>query len=132
MSNDTDKYDFFVSYARADNNSGWITGFLDELEARHEEFFPGRKLEKFFDTEAIGAGKDWAHTLYHGVAQSRLFLAFVSPRYLASEWCQREWRAWMDTEIAKHILTDYAEYLFMWSNCVLCNDNRGSQISNSA
>jgi len=27
---------------------------------------------------------------------------------------------------------DYAEYLFMWSNCVLCNDNRGSQISNSA
>jgi tetratricopeptide (TPR) repeat protein len=34
-----------------------------------------------------------------------LIVAFISPNYFASDWCRREWRAWIDTEIAKHILS---------------------------
>ena len=107
MSKDTDQFDFFVSYASADNTTGWVTQFVQQLHAEHAKFFPGRApMVEFFDKKDITAGRDWEHTLHHGIAGSRLFLAFISPNYFASDWCRREWRAWIDTEIAKHILTE--------------------------
>ena len=101
----TEQYDFFVSYARSDNEHGWITQFVEELLAEHRQFAAGRELKPFFDKQEITAGADWQHTLNHGIAHSSLFVAFISPNYFASEWCRKEWRAWIDTEIAKHILT---------------------------
>ena len=106
MPTDQTAYEFFVSYASADNTAGWVTHFIGELLAEHAKFFPGRTLHEFFDKKAIGPGRDWEHTLHHGIARSRLFLAFISPNYFASEWCRKEWRAWIDTEISKHILTE--------------------------
>ena len=102
---DPDSFDFFVSYARADNATGWITRFVEELLAEHRTFAAGRELHPFFDEHAITTGADWRHYLARGVARSKLFLAFISPAYLASEWCRKEWRAWIDAEIARHILT---------------------------
>ena len=98
-------FDFFVSYARSDNTSGWITQFVAELLAEHQKFAAGRELKPFFDQHAITTGADWQLFLAHGIAHSRLFLAFISPHYFASEWCRKEWRAWIDAEIAQHILT---------------------------
>ena len=100
-----DHYDFFVSYSRADNATGWISSFVEELLAEHRRFTGGRELTHFFDKNDIASGADWQHTLNHGIAHSKLFVAFISPNYFASEWCRKEWRAWIDTEIAKHILT---------------------------
>ncbi len=102
---DIDHYDFFVSYARSDNANGWISNFVEELLAEHRKFTAGRELTYFIDKEEIGAGADWQHTLNHGIAHSKLFVAFISPSYFASEWCRKEWRAWIDAEIAKHIFT---------------------------
>lgn len=102
---DIEHYDFFVSYARSDNANGWISNFVEELLAEHRKFTAGRELTYFIDKQEIGAGADWQHTLNHGIAHSRLFVAFISPNYFASEWCRKEWRAWIDAEIAKHILT---------------------------
>lgn len=104
-SNDQPTYDFFVSYARKDNETGWITRFVKKLLAEHKRFSAGHKLKPFFDKHEITTGADWEHYLANGVAHSRLFLAFISPNYLASEWCRKEWRAWLDAEIAQHILT---------------------------
>ncbi len=98
-------FDFFASYARSDNTSGWITQFVEELLAEHKRFSAGHELKPFFDQHAITTGADWQLYLAHGIAHSRLFLAFLSPNYFASEWCRKEWRAWMDAEIAQHILT---------------------------
>ena len=98
-------YDFFVSYARHDNTRGWVSGFVAELLAAHRQFSGGRELSYFLDDKEIKTGADFAHTVEHGLARSRLFLAFLSPHYFASEWCRREWRAWIDHEIAAHILT---------------------------
>jgi hypothetical protein len=108
MPRDTDQYDFFVSYARDDDrkSGGWIAGFVDELCAAHRKFSGGRALVPFFDRHAINTGADWQLYLAHGLAHSRLFLAFISPNYFASEWCRKEWRVWIDLEIAKHILTE--------------------------
>lgn len=101
----SDQYDFFVSYARSDNGTGWITRFVEELLAEHRRFTGGRELTCFFDKNDIGTGADWQHTLNHGIAHSKLFVAFISPNYFAREWCRKEWRAWIDAEIAKHIFT---------------------------
>jgi tetratricopeptide (TPR) repeat protein len=105
MSNQPENFDFFVSYARSDNVNGWIARFIEELLAEHKRFSSGRELKPFFDQHAITTGADWQLYLAHGIAHSRLFLAFLSPNYFASEWCRKEWRAWMDAEIAQHILT---------------------------
>lgn len=53
MPADSDRYDFFVSYARADNAQGWISGFIEELLAEHRCFSGGRALVPFFDTQDI-------------------------------------------------------------------------------
>lgn len=116
MPRDTDKYDFFVSYARKDNENGWITQFIEELLAEHNKFIgndPSRQLIPFFDKEDIRSFDDWQDRIHQGVAKSRLFLSFLSPNYFASEWCQREWKTWIDTEIAKHILSAGAAIIYL-------------------
>jgi tetratricopeptide (TPR) repeat protein len=114
MSADSDEFDFFVSYARADNTDGWVTRFLEELKAEHAKFELGHALEPFFDKEDIRSLDDWQHRIFNeGLAKSRLFVAFISPNYFASEWCRREWKAWIDTEIAKHILSAGAAPIYI-------------------
>jgi len=113
-SRDSDQFDFFVSYARADNAGGWISRFIEELLAEHRKFSGGRALVPFFDKNDIHGLDDWRQRIFNeGLTKSRLFLAFISPRYFASEWCRREWRAWIDTEIAKHILAAGAAPIYI-------------------
>ncbi len=108
MSQDTDSFDVFVSYARRDDANGWITRTVEQLCAEHRRFFGGRELRCFFDRVEIRTADDWRLRIYSQLAQSRVFLAFLSPNYLASEWCRREWQAWLEQEIAKHILSNGA------------------------
>jgi hypothetical protein len=112
MPRDTDRYDFFVSYASKDNRDGRIADFVDGILAEHRAFSGGRELTSFFDTQEIWQGHDWQHTLHHGIAESRVFLAFISPNYFASEWCCREWRGWVETEIAKHVFSNGASPIY--------------------
>ncbi|MBI5832255.1 MAG: tetratricopeptide repeat protein [Armatimonadetes bacterium] len=113
MAETLDCYDFFVSYARADNRDGWIAAFIDALLAEHRSFAPERELRPFFDLSDIRTGNDWRHTLTNGLHHAKLLLAFISPNYLASEWCRREWRAWLEAEVAKQILTSGARPIYI-------------------
>ena len=116
MPNAPEQFDFFVSYARADNKTGWVTDFVEALLAEHRRFVGGdeaRVLRPFFDKQDIHGLDDWRHRLQEGIGRSRLFLAFISPNYFASEWCRREWKAWLDTEIAKHILSAGAAPVYL-------------------
>ncbi len=99
-------YDFFVSYARKDDENGWITAFVEALIERHKSIASGHELKPFFDKKSVDSGSDWEHTLHAGIAHSNLFLAFVSHNYIASEWCRKEWMAWLDHEISIHIFTE--------------------------
>jgi tetratricopeptide (TPR) repeat protein len=112
MPHDSGEFDFFVSYARADNRDGWITAFVEELLAEHRKFSGGRELIPFFDKQDIRSFDDWQQRLHDGLAGSRLFLALLSPSYFASEWCRKEWKTWIDTEIAKHILSGGAAPIY--------------------
>src|SRR5262249_12624111 len=83
--------DLFVSYARADNRSGWIERFLAELAGQFRELTGGRELRWFFDRDDIRNFTHWESEIFlKGLAQSKLFLAFLSPSYFASEVCRRE------------------------------------------
>jgi len=106
-----DEFDFFVSYARADNARvddapGWVEQFIAALLEEHKKFAGGRTLRPFFDRNDIRNFAHWETEIFHkGLTRSRLFLAFLSPRYFASEVCRREWKAWISQEIGRHILT---------------------------
>jgi tetratricopeptide (TPR) repeat protein len=106
MPPDDDRYDFFVSYAREDNRDGWISRFVERLLAEQQRVTDGRSpLRSFFDTSDIRGLDDWRLRIHDSLAQSRLLLAFVSPTYFTRPWCRREWRTWIDHEIAQHILS---------------------------
>ncbi|MEZ6056870.1 MAG: tetratricopeptide repeat protein [Planctomycetaceae bacterium] len=114
MTRDPDTYDLFVSYARANNGDLWVKRFVEELQAEHKRFTGGRELTYFWDDERIPTFSHFQTEVFNnGIARSRLFLAFVSPEYFASEVCRREWKAWIDQEIAKHILCDGATPIYI-------------------
>jgi hypothetical protein len=109
MPHDDDCYDFFVSYAREDDRDGWISRFVERLLAEHQRVRDGRPpLKPFFDTHDIPGLDDWRLRIHDSLAKSCLLLAFVSPTYFTRPWCRREWRAWIDHEIALHILSSGA------------------------
>jgi tetratricopeptide (TPR) repeat protein len=109
----SESFDFFVSYARADNTTGWITRFIEALQEEQRRFTGRREFRVFFDKSDIRSLDDWRHRLHESLAASRLMVAFISPNYFASEWCRREWRTWIDIEIAKHILSDGAAPVYI-------------------
>ncbi len=77
--------------------------------AEHQRVTAGRPpLKPFFDTHDIRGLDDWRLRIHDRLAQSRLLLAFVSPTYFTRPWCRREWRTWIDHEIAQHILSSGA------------------------
>ncbi len=103
-----DHYDIFASYAHDDDEQGHIVTFIEQLKAAHTTEFPGSKLHIFFDKPEIHTGHDWENRIANGLRRSRLFLAFTSPAYYASEYCRREWQEWIDQEIATQILSEGA------------------------
>lgn len=107
------EFDFFVSYARRDNADGWISSFIEALQVEHGAYSGGRAFNIFFDKQEIRSLDDWRLRIFDALAASRLFVAFISPAYLSSEWCRREWRTWIDVEIAKHVLSDGAALIYI-------------------
>lgn len=97
------KHDLFISYAHADNENGWIDDFVASLKEEYKKL-SDLDLHVFFDKESIKNGDDWQHRIASNVASSTQFVIFMSPNYFKSEWCRREWRKWIDTEIANHLL----------------------------
>ncbi len=111
--NAPEQWDLFISYARDDNQSGWINAFVDALVAQHATFAGERRLRVFFDKQSIGGLHDRRLRILDGITHSHVFLAFLSPGYFASEWCRREWRTWIDHEIAAHTLSGSAAPIYI-------------------
>ena len=85
----------FISYARTDNQPrgrdgrGWVHIFNEELKAWHKRT-TGRELRTFFDVCDIANGEDWETRIQSELRRSRIFIAILSPNYLASPWCRLE------------------------------------------
>ena len=89
------QYHVFISDARKDNEprrpdgKGWVHLFRDRLQAQYGAL-NGRDLEIFFDEDRIESGAQWETRIQGALRQSRIFVAILSPHYLASPICQVE------------------------------------------
>lgn len=83
-------YDLFVSYARVDNASGWVSGLVDVLREDHRRFAT-TDLRVYLDTEANDLGDDWRLKVRRALRDARVMLVCVSPNYFASLTCRFEW-----------------------------------------
>ncbi len=97
MTDLSDAYEIFLSYARADNERegddsqerGWVDYFqarlLKQLRRR------GRDDVGFWrDIAAIAKADQFDPALMQALAESHFFLPIVSPNYLKRPWCQKE------------------------------------------
>ena len=87
---DSSEYDLFISYARKDNATGWVSGLFDAI---YEDFrgFSSEPFKIFFDTKEIHSRQDWELRLREGLRSSRVLLMCLSPDYLKSPYCRWEW-----------------------------------------
>ena len=84
------EYDVFISYARRDNQTRWVSGLRDAIYDDFKEF-SSEPFRIFLDTEAIRSRQDWELRLRQGLRSSRVLLVCLSPNYLRSEYCKWEW-----------------------------------------
>jgi len=86
--------DIFISYAHIDNESlsgdlhGWIARFHNVLELRLKQV-RGKTATIWRDTQMRNHGY-FEDTIAQELASVKLLLSIVTPRYIESEWCQRE------------------------------------------
>jgi TIR domain len=88
-------YDVFVSYAHKDNlETSWARVFVEALATKAGSLL-ARDLRYFFD-EQIEVGTDVPPQLLDAAGSTRILLLLLSPRYLASPWCQSELRSFLE------------------------------------
>jgi hypothetical protein len=90
-----EQYDVFISYAHADNElfygaqKGLVTTFAFNLEK-----LLSRKLERnatiWMDHRELAGNKPLTPAIMDALGRTSVIVVIASPRYLASEWCQRE------------------------------------------
>jgi len=97
---------FFLSYAREDEDE-WVRRFYHDLsnEVRaYAGLSPGTEVG-FLDTQSLDLGARWSDRLARELARCCTFVALISPRYVKSPWCGREWAVFAD-RLAQHTSSD--------------------------
>lgn len=97
MNNRPAKYMFFLSYAREDDRDS-IRRFFNDLssEIRSCAGLPPGTVVGFLDIERLELGTVWADELVSALAGTHTFVGLVSPRYVKSRPCGREWAIFAD------------------------------------
>ncbi len=93
------EFDLFVSYAHKDDRDGWVAALVDAIRAEHAQF-TNVPLRIFFDREAIRTMDDWEHRILTGLRSAKVMLSVLSPNYVASDFCRREWETYLEHELA--------------------------------
>lgn len=89
------EYDVFLSYARPDGSE--VADLVRELE-RLFRSHAGQPLRMFIDTKDVGVGQHWERRILGALERSAVMIAVLTPSYLASEWCRREWDRFCELE----------------------------------
>jgi hypothetical protein len=101
-------YEIFCSYAHLDNDDGWIDEFASTLATTFRKL-TGQQPEVFVDRESLITSDIWEARIRTALQRSRVLLAVVSPSYIRSEWCRREWAEFAARETAVREQGDLAE-----------------------
>src|SRR4051812_15732839 len=87
------RYDAFIGYAREDEPYFGSKG-IDHLRHAFQQK-TGRELRLFIDTEGLENAQLWEQRITLAIKSSAAFIAVVTPRYLHSRWCVREWDSFL-------------------------------------
>jgi hypothetical protein len=96
-------HDIFISYGHLDDQDpfGQAKGWVDLLHERLLRLVGqalGEEPKIWRDAHDLQGNDELGGALSEGVTQSRLLLPVITPRYLQSDWCQREIEAFQASE----------------------------------
>ena len=92
------KHDIFVSYAHADNQprvageSGWIDDFHSALQYQLGRRMGKSKSLDIWRDDTLRGNDDFADAISGALDETALMICIMSPSYLESDWCKREFR----------------------------------------
>lgn len=88
---------FFLSYARSryrpEDSDRWVAKFFNDL--CHDIGQATGTLNPGFMDRQIPVGTEWPDQLADALANCRVFVALFSPTYFTSEYCGKEWAAFL-------------------------------------
>src|SRR5919206_3722583 len=94
------RHDVFISYAHADDRpfggaeKGWVTAFAADLNTALSQRLRG-DAELWMDIRELKGNAPLTPAIMQSLRETATFVVVVSPRYLASEWCEREREAFL-------------------------------------
>jgi MinD-like ATPase involved in chromosome partitioning or flagellar assembly len=91
------EFDIFVSHASGSVLDEWLDKFMAQL-VRGARVELGQELRVFFDHTQIRTEDDWPPVVRDSLLRSRLLLAIVTPEYVESQRCRREWATFEQRE----------------------------------
>lgn len=89
------RYDIFISYAHAnnaekdENDKGWIDHFYEKIMLGYQNT-TGENLVFWLDQVALSCGDVLKKINDDGLENTKLFIPILSPPYIKSEWCRKE------------------------------------------
>lgn len=78
----------FLSYTRSKDQFNKVSSFRERLEHELSMRSPGSTV--FQDTHNLGSGQHFPEELQNALRRADVFLALVSPAWLQSDWCRKE------------------------------------------
>src|ERR1035438_9352621 len=94
--------DIFISYAHRDNLDGWVTKLKKRLTDKLNPFLAGR-AEVWFD-DRIKPGEYFRQDIQDRLKDTPIFVAVLSPAYLASESCITDELDWFQNQGGRDII----------------------------
>jgi WD40 repeat protein len=85
------QYDVFISYSTNSNRHGWVTAFVEELQAGLKGQLPAERPPRiWWDVNRIEEDGPLTTQIGEAVSASRILLIILSPDYVNSKWCREE------------------------------------------
>lgn len=105
----------FWSYAHVDDDSqrGRIARLSRDI-AEEYRFLTGQEFVMFLDTDTLEPGDDLNAKIDVALEESRFFMPVITPSYLLSEYCRREFRRFVDS--ARALGLDELIIAVVWAN----------------
>jgi hypothetical protein len=91
------EFEIFCSYAHADNDDGWVEIFTTALTNTYRKL-TGDPPRFFMDRESLITADIWETKICSALESSHVLIAVISPSYVRSEWCRREWKTFSERE----------------------------------
>jgi hypothetical protein len=113
-------FDLFISYSRHDNREGNISKIVARMQKEYRDFTGGEELRVFFEKDEI-SGYDRQRRTLEAIRSSRLLLVCLSPDYLESEYCSREFYERLTCEATRGPLVESIGPIYFVEIPALCD-----------